>query len=233
MASQRKAGALLGYANILAKNLVNLVYTPMLLSYVGQADYGVFQSSNSFVFSLTLLSFGFSEAYVRFYTQTVAHGGERDIRHLNGMYLTLYVAVTAAAVALGMGFSANAGAVFSAGFTEAQVSLARELLAIMTLNVASTLFHRRVQFLHHGARAARLPADRQLVTTLATPLCAWALRPPGMGPWRCPSTARGEPRPARPQRALRHRRAGHALRAQGCRLGRHARHRRLQCLDLR
>lgn len=121
MASQRKAGALLGYANILAKNLVNLVYTPMLLSYVGQADYGVFQSSNSFVFSLTLLSFGFSEAYVRFYTQTVAHGGERDIRHLNGMYLTLYVAVTAAAVALGMGFSANAGAVFSAGFTEAQV----------------------------------------------------------------------------------------------------------------
>ena len=62
MASQRKAGALLGYANILAKNLVNLVYTPMLLSYVGQADYGVFQSSNSFVFSLTLLSFGFSEA---------------------------------------------------------------------------------------------------------------------------------------------------------------------------
>ena len=63
MASQRKAGALLGYANILAKNLVNLVYTPMLLSYVGQADYGVFQSSNSFVFSLTLLSFGFSEAY--------------------------------------------------------------------------------------------------------------------------------------------------------------------------
>ena len=32
MASQRKAGALLGYANILAKNLVNLVYTPMLLS---------------------------------------------------------------------------------------------------------------------------------------------------------------------------------------------------------
>lgn len=182
MASQRKAGALLGYANILAKNLVNLVYTPMLLSYVGQADYGVFQSSNSFVFSLTLLSFGFSEAYVRFYTQTVAHGGERDIRHLNGMYLTLYVAVTAAAVALGMGFSANAGAVFSAGFTEAQVSLARELLAIMTLNVASTLF--TVVFNSYITAHERFvyQQTRQLVTTLATPLCAWALLAAGMGP---------------------------------------------------
>lgn len=181
MASQRKAGALLGYANILAKNLVNLVYTPMLLSYVGQADYGVFQSSNSFVFSLTLLSFGFSEAYVRFYTQTVAHGGERDVRRLNGMYLTLYVVVTAAAVALGMGFSANAGAVFSAGFTEAQVSLARELLAIMTLNVASTLF--TVVFNSYITAHERFvyQQTRQLVTTLATPLCAWGLLAAGMG----------------------------------------------------
>lgn len=50
MTSQRKAGALLGYANILVKNLVYLVYTPMLLHFVGQTDYGVYQSSNSFVF---------------------------------------------------------------------------------------------------------------------------------------------------------------------------------------
>ena len=66
MVSQRKTGAILGYANIIVKNLVNLVYTPMLLAFVGQADYGVYQTSNSFVFSLTLLTFGFSEAYIRF-----------------------------------------------------------------------------------------------------------------------------------------------------------------------
>lgn len=50
MVSQRKAGAILGYANIIVKNLVNLVYTPMLLAFVGQADYGVYQTANSFVF---------------------------------------------------------------------------------------------------------------------------------------------------------------------------------------
>ena len=51
VASQRKAGAVLGYLNIIVKNLVNLVYTPMLLAFVGQADYGVYQTANSFVFS--------------------------------------------------------------------------------------------------------------------------------------------------------------------------------------
>ena len=59
MTSQKKIGALLGYANILVKNLVNLIYVPLLLHYLGQGDYGVFQMTNSVVFALTLLSAGF------------------------------------------------------------------------------------------------------------------------------------------------------------------------------
>lgn len=38
--NERRLGALLGYLNIIIKNIVNLVYTPMLLAFVGQADYG-------------------------------------------------------------------------------------------------------------------------------------------------------------------------------------------------
>lgn len=182
MASQRKKGALLGYANILAKNLVNLVYTPMLLSFVGQADYGVFQSCNSFVFSLSLLTFGFSESYVRFYTRERVGGSEAGVRRLNGMYLALYLAVVGIALALGLSFAANAGSIFSASFTGAQVALARELMAIMTVNVCCTLFtvvfdayilaHERFVF----------QQSRQLFTSLATPLAAYLLLRAGMGP---------------------------------------------------
>ena len=89
MISQRKAGALLGYSNIIVKNLVNLIYTPLLLSFVGKADYGVYQTSNSFIFALTLLSFGFSESYVRFYTQKKNKGTVQDIHRLNGLYFVL------------------------------------------------------------------------------------------------------------------------------------------------
>ena len=124
MTSQRKAGALLGYTNILVKNLVYLVYTPMLLHFVGQADYGVYQSSNSFVFSLTLLTFGFSEAYVRFYMRFRTKHDENGIKKLNGTYLLLYAIICLIALVLGLTFSANAGAIFSKGFTSEEVSLA-------------------------------------------------------------------------------------------------------------
>ena len=38
MVSQRRVGVLLGYANIFAKNLVNLLYVPLLLRFLGQGD---------------------------------------------------------------------------------------------------------------------------------------------------------------------------------------------------
>lgn len=181
MANQRKAGVLLGYANILVKNLVNLVYTPMLLAFVGQADYGVFQTSNSFVLSLSLLSFGFSEAYVRFYTQKKTHGTDADIRSLNGMYLLLYGVVCTLALLVGFTFSTNAGLVFSGSFTPQQVDLAVVLMSIMTVNVTATLLSTVFDAYILAHEQFRFQQTRQMFTTLVTPGVAFGLLSLGMG----------------------------------------------------
>lgn len=179
--SQRRAGVILGYANIIVKNLVNLVYTPMLLSFVGQADYGVYQSCNSFVFSLTLLSFGFSQAYVRFYTQMMVSGTEDDIRRLNGVYLVLYAVVSIGALSLGLAFAANAGAIFSAGFTPEQIKIAGASMSFMAVNIAVTLFNSVFDSYVLAREQFRFQQTRQLATTLATPFVAYALLCLGMG----------------------------------------------------
>lgn len=179
--SQRQVGVILGYANIIVKNLVNLIYTPMLLSFVGQADYGVYQSCYSFVFSLTLLSFGFSQAYVRFYTQRKIHGTDGDIRRLNGVYLVLYIIVSAAALALGLAFAANTRAIFSAGFTEEQIAIARAAMSFMSLNISVTLFNSVFDAFVLAHEEFTFQQSRQLITTLVTPFLAYALLCLGFG----------------------------------------------------
>ena len=181
MVSQRKAGAILGYANIIVKNLVNLVYTPMLLAFVGQADYGVFQTSNSFVFSLSLLTFGFSDAYIRFYTQKKAQGTEEDIKSLNGMYLVLYIGVCAVALTLGLLFAANVETFFSASFTADQVGLAGQLMAIMAFSVVCTLFSTVFDAYILAHEQFRFQQTRQMFTSLATSGVAFVLLNLGMG----------------------------------------------------
>ena len=177
--SQRRVGVVLGYANIVVKNLVNLVYTPMLLSFVGQADYGVYQTSNSFVFSLSLLSFGFSQAYVRFYTQKRAHG--EDVRGLNGVYLVLYAVVSVIAFLLGLGFAASAGTLFSASFTSDEVELATAVMFVMAGSIAVTLFNSVFDAYVLAHEEFRFLQSRQMLTTLATPFCAYVLLCMGFG----------------------------------------------------
>lgn len=182
MASQRKAGAILGYLNIIVKNLVNLVYTPMLLMFVGQADYGVFQTSNSFVFSLTILSFGFSGAYVRFYMQRKTKGDEDGIKTLNGMYILMYAVICSVALAIGLLLAANVELFFSGSFTPDQVGLAGELMGIMAFSVACTLFSTVFDAYIVAHEQFRFQQTRQMFTTLATPGLAFILLNLGMGP---------------------------------------------------
>ena len=181
MLSQRRAGAILGYVNIIVKNLVNLIYTPMLLAFVGQADYGVFQTANSFVFSLTLLSFGFSQAYIRFYTQKKVHDKEAEIRTLNGIYLLLYVGICALALVLGLVFAANVGVFFSGSFTSEQVNLAGQLMSIMAVNVAITLFSTVFDAYILAHERFKFQQSRQMFTTLVTPVFAFILLELGLG----------------------------------------------------
>jgi O-antigen/teichoic acid export membrane protein len=169
MASQRKAGAVLGYANIVVKNIVNLLYTPMLLAFVGQVDYGVFQTANNFIVSLQLLTFGFDGAYVRFYMLRKAEGDEDGIRRLNGMYLVLYLIICSIAIGLGLLFSAACGTIFSGSFTSDEVGLASAVMSVLTFNVATTLLSTVFDAYIVAHERFTFQQSRQMFTTLATP----------------------------------------------------------------
>lgn len=181
MSNQRRAGAVLGYANVLVKNVVYLLYTPLLLAFMGQGDYGVYETCYSFVYSLQLLSFGFSGAYVRFYMQRSTAGDEAGIRRLNGMYLTLYLAITSIAILLGLTFSMFCGTIFSKSFTAGEVDLASRLMAIMSFNIATVLFTTVFDSFIISHERFTFQQSRQLVTTLATPGLTLVLLRLGMG----------------------------------------------------
>lgn len=181
MVSQRKAGALLGYVNVVAKNLVNLLYVPLLLHFLGQGDYGVFQMTNSVVFALGLLSAGFYGSYVRFYMQERAHGTDAGIRRLNGMFLLVYLVVITLCLIGGVILTVNVERLFSGGLTPSEVALARTLMMIMSVNVAVQLLSTPFDSYIVAHERFTFQQTRQLVTTLAMPLLAVALLYVGMG----------------------------------------------------
>lgn len=184
MPNQKKRGALLGYANILAKNLVNFIYVPLLLHFLGQADYGVFQMTNSVVFALTLLSAGFYGSYVRFYMIEHAAGNDdssSNVRRLNGIFLLVYIVVAAMCVLVGFVMVAFVHSLFKKGLNENEIALARILLIIMSINIAVTMLSTPFDSYIVAHERFVFQQSRQLFTSLAQPLFALLLLWLGLG----------------------------------------------------
>lgn len=184
VASQKKSGALLGYANILVKNLVNLIYVPLLLHFLGQSDYGVFQMTNSVVFALTLLSAGFYGSYVRFYMRECAKGSNDDsegIRKLNGMFMLVYFGVALLCIFGGLLMVFFVHELFHNGLTPNEIILARSLLIIMSVNIAVTMISTPFDSYIIAHERFIFQQSRQLLTSLLQPVIALLLLWMGTG----------------------------------------------------
>ncbi|MCK3677897.1 lipopolysaccharide biosynthesis protein [Lactiplantibacillus plantarum] len=170
MFSQKKTGAFLSYMNIIVKNAVTFMYTPFLLKFIGQSDYGLFQMTNSIITSLSLLSLGFSSSYVHFYIKYKSNNEYENIKKLNGMYLVLFCFISLVAICIGSVLTLNADNIFN--LKQSQVNLMKKLMGIMILNVAlsfpSSVFDSNIivnqKFIYQQGR--------QLLQTILVPLIA-------------------------------------------------------------
>ena len=66
--NQKKSGVILTYLTQTVKILTGLIYTPIMLSIVGQSEYGLYEISESIISYLVLINLGFLGAYARYYT---------------------------------------------------------------------------------------------------------------------------------------------------------------------
>lgn len=136
--NQRKAGVILSYAGELAKILVSLVYTPIMLRLLGQSEYGLYQLVYSVVSYLSLLSLGFGSSYLRFYSRYKAQKDEDGVARLNGMFMIIFCSISAICILCGSVMIGNIRSIFGTGLTDSEYETARILMGLLIINLAMT-----------------------------------------------------------------------------------------------
>ncbi len=134
---QIKFGALLQYLQMGLNIIITFVYTPIMLKYLGKAEHGIYSLSGSFISYLSLLTLGFSGAYLRFYSRYKANNDEVNIRKLNGLYLLSFSLMGIIALISGLLITTDnfMKVVFDEGLTQSEFSLAKRLMIILILNM--------------------------------------------------------------------------------------------------
>ncbi len=134
--SQLKSGFILSYAAIFIQSLISILYTPVMLSFLGKSGYGLLQLAISAIANLGFLSFGFGSSYLRFYSKYKAADDKKAISSLNGMFAVIFSAAAVISLFAGGIITANTTQIFSNSMSTSEISLLKPLLAVMTINLA-------------------------------------------------------------------------------------------------
>lgn len=133
---QIRIGVILGYVNYIIKIVVQLLYVPIMLKFLGKNEYGVYQLVASLISYLSLLNFGFGGAYLRFYAQC-----KNDLKKqekINGTFLLVFSFFAILALIVGLFITINSNRILGNKMSTYELILAKKLLGILTINMALT-----------------------------------------------------------------------------------------------
>lgn len=134
--TQRAVGILLQYTQMALSILIQLVYTPIMLSILGPNEYGIYNMASSTISYLSLLSLGFGATYLRWYSLFKKENDCNGISNLNGLYLIAFSGIGIITFIAGMVLVVNVQWFFNPSYTVSEVEIARVLMVLFTVNLS-------------------------------------------------------------------------------------------------
>ncbi len=136
--NQLKAGTVLNYVVILLNTLVGLLYTPYMLSMMGQSEYGLYSLIASVIAYLTILDLGLGNAVVRYTAKYRAEGKQIEQYEMFGMFFILYIIIGVIALIAGSALYVNVDVMFGDTMTTLELDKARIMMLLLVFNLAFT-----------------------------------------------------------------------------------------------
>ena len=132
--SQKINGAILSYVGILVNVVVALLFTPFLVSSLGQAGYGLLSIVLAFMAYLNMLDFGLNDSLLRYF---VRH--RKDPKETSGFFgrmFGIYGLIAVLILLAGQGFAGIFPLIFTATMSPDEIALLASMIKVMSVGAA-------------------------------------------------------------------------------------------------
>lgn len=129
-------GTILSYAQQIVGVLLGLLYTPFLLSRLGQSEYGLYSTVSAAIAMISLISLGLGNGYIKYYSLYDKANNQDGKNKLNGMFMSIFTVLGAIALIIGVVVSNHLSWIFKNGLTGEEYVIAKRLSLILSLNIA-------------------------------------------------------------------------------------------------
>lgn len=135
----RKIGAVLSYVFMIFEVLSTLLLTPLIISSLGDAEYGVYKLIASITGYLLLLDLGMGNSVIRYVAKYKENNDTESGRKFVGVCIVFYTIISFIVLVLGVVLITSFESIFAKGLSESEIELSKKLLVLTVLNSAVTL----------------------------------------------------------------------------------------------
>ncbi len=136
--NQRKSGAILSYVSIIVNTIIQLLYTPLLIRMLGQAEYGLYSLVASIIGYLTVLDLGFGNAIIVFTAKYREQKKYDEEKKLHGMFKIIFIIIGFFAAILGLILYFNVNNIFGNSMSSLELDKMRTMMLILSFNLVFT-----------------------------------------------------------------------------------------------
>lgn len=139
MNTERRTGVVLSYIQVILNVLVNIIYVPVLLHYLGQSEYGLYQIVGSFFSYVTVFESCMSAGVLRNYCNALGKQDEQLAREILSTARSIYRLMAAGMTGLGVVVILGFRAFYASSFTGAELQESTIILGMLFCNMVATL----------------------------------------------------------------------------------------------
>ena len=137
--NQRKIGVIISYIALAINALIGFAYVPLLLQFMGEKEYGLYQLMGSLTAYLSIMDFGMSSTIIRYYSRYRSLEDEKSAENSLAISAIIYGILTSLIIVVGIVLYFNLNSIFQNTLTLGELNSARKIFLVQLLNVAITI----------------------------------------------------------------------------------------------
>ena len=173
--NQRRTGIVLSYITLAAQSIIGLIYVPMLLHYLTQAQYGIYQLMGAAVAYLSVMEFGLSNTTTRYVARALSLKDEEQTKKVISVSHTLYLGIAIFIFIVGAIFYFFIDPVYSRTLSATELYTAKQIYIIMLINMTVMVQANVFTSVINAHERFVFSQGINLVKVIMQPLLVWAI----------------------------------------------------------
>ena len=136
--NQIKTGIVLSYVSLAANNLIAILYTPILLRYLGKSEFGLYSLVTSIIAYLTVFDLGIGNTIVRYSALYKSQSKEEKLYSLFGLFIKTYLFISFIVLGIGVMVYFNLDLFLESSLTPLELHRAKIMFILLIANLFLT-----------------------------------------------------------------------------------------------